>query len=73
MGRRKVIEMPNREDALARAFARIKELERLLDAERRQHAFDNAAYEGQVSILLRDLMQLKAQPISNVNRNGDEL
>jgi hypothetical protein len=37
----------------------IDQLQQQLDAERKQHAFDNAESEKQIAILIRDLMQAK--------------
>ena len=48
-----------RASALRSANDVIDQLQAQLDAERKQHAFDNAESEKQIAILLRDLMAAK--------------
>jgi ribosomal protein L9 len=48
-----------RQAALRSTSDLVNQLQAQLDAERRQHAFDNAESEKQIAILLRDLMQAK--------------
>ena len=48
-----------RASALRSANDVIDQLQAQLDAEKKQHAFDVAASERQIALLLRDLMQAK--------------